>query len=129
MLLMLSLESSDVSGELDATEIGLSFDISASDKLSELLPPLSLVRSDVSGELDATERGLSFEVSTRGEPSVLLLPSSSSLASSGVSSKGGGERIGLVSLVEPTVGAAAKAELLVLSEEQNIEEILHYVAE
>ena len=122
LLLVALLDSSDVSEGLDATEMGLSFEISASDELFELLLWVSLVRSDVLGELDATERGLSFEVSTRGEFFVRLVPLLSSLASSGVSSKGGGERTGLESLIEPTVGTVG--ELLACSKEQNNDKFL-----
>ena len=52
-------------GELheDATEMGLSFDVSASGELFSLLLVVFLEISDVSGELDATEMGLSFDVS------------------------------------------------------------------
>ena len=103
LLLVLFIEISDVSGELDATEMGL-----------------LLVSFDMLGELDATERGLSFEVSTRGGLFALLLPSPSSLASSGVSSKGSGdERSGLLSLVEPTGTEGVEAVLLAHSVEQN----------
>lgn len=118
LLLVLFSYISDVSGELDATEMGLSLDVSVWGELFTLLLVLLLVSFDVSGELDATERGLSIEVPTRGGLFVLLLSSPSSLASSGVSSEGGGdERSGLLSLVEPTEGV--EAVLLVRSKEQN----------
>ena len=116
LLLVLFSYISDVSGELDATEMGLSLDVSVWGELFTLLLVLSF---DVSGEVDATERGLSFEVPTRDGLFVLLLPSPSSLASSGVSSEGGGdERSGLLSLVEPTEGV--EAVLLACSKEQKL---------
>ena len=92
-----------------------------------LLLVLSLVRSDESGEEglddDATEMGLSFDVSTRDGLFVLLLPSlsllRSSLASSGVSSEGGGEeRSGLLSLTGPAVDLHVEAVLLLAHSKQ-----------